>query len=57
MSDRDTRSAIEMFIEDIESRIAYHAKENNLSNAAALGCLDIIKDSMIRDLKASEDDE
>jgi hypothetical protein len=45
---------ITMFIDDVEKRIDYHRAENQLTYAAALGCLDIIMDNLRREMRGED---
>jgi len=47
---------INMFIEDVEKRIDYHRAENQLTYAAALGCLDMIMDNLRREMREDQSD-
>lgn len=45
------------FINDVEGRIQYFAKEHQLSYAEAIGCLEVLKAGLIQDVKDADKEE
>lgn len=51
------REQVEAFTGDLQAVVARYVAEFNLSTAAAVGCLEIVKASILHNVFAEDDDD